>query len=102
MPDAPPPSPDTPEKDTPSFEAALGQIEGIVSDLERGTLDLDASLARYERGVRLLAQCRTTLQAAERRVALLTGASDDGEALTAPFDDPSSLSTETDTDLEDD
>ncbi|MEW4571117.1 exodeoxyribonuclease VII small subunit [Tautonia sp. JC769] len=99
MPDAPQPSPNGPEPDSPSFEAALGQIEAIVSDLERGTLDLDASLARYERGVRLLSQCRTTLQSAERRVALLTGATPDGEALTAPFDDPSAPTT---TDLEDD
>jgi exodeoxyribonuclease VII small subunit len=81
------PSPDDP----PTFEAALGQLEAIVSELERGALDLDDSLSRYERGVRLLSRCRSTLQDAERRVALLTGASPDGEPITSPFDDPGSL-----------
>jgi exodeoxyribonuclease VII small subunit len=86
-PSEPSPSPDDPQ----TFEAALGQLEAIVSELERGALDLDASLSRYERGVGLLSRCRSTLQDAERRVALLTGASPDGEPITSPFDDPSSL-----------
>ncbi|WP_169977504.1 exodeoxyribonuclease VII small subunit [Tautonia rosea] len=98
MPDDPQTSPTASEPNPPSFEVALGQIEAIVSDLERGTLDLDASLERYERGVRLLAQCRTTLQTAERRVALLTGTSEEGDALTTPFDDPSALAADPDDD----
>ena len=73
----------------PPFEAALGQIEGIVLELERGTLDLDAALDRFERGIRLLSHCRSALQVAERRVALLTGTAEDGEPVTSPFDEPS-------------
>ena len=73
----------------PPFEAALGQLEGIVNELERGALDLDGALERYERGVRLLSHCRSALLAAERHVALLTGADEDGNPVTSPFDDPS-------------
>ena len=89
MPPSAPPSPSLPD-DPPTFEAALGQLEAIVAELERGALDLDASLSRYERGVRLLSRCRSTLQDAERRVALLTGTSPDGSPITSPFDAPSS------------
>jgi exodeoxyribonuclease VII small subunit len=36
------------------FSEALAELEGIVSALEAGQLDLEDSLARYERGVALL------------------------------------------------
>lgn len=74
--------------DEPRFEASLAQVETIVAELEGGALDLDAALARYERGVRLLARCRSSLVAAERRVALLTGVGDDGSPQTSPFGEP--------------
>ncbi len=92
------PKPDPFADDAPSFEDALGQIEAIVADLERGTLDLDASLSRYERGVRLLSRCQTTLQAAERRVSLLTGSTPEGEPIAEPFDDPTSPPSDPDDD----
>lgn len=85
----PKPTPEpSPNGEPLPFEVALGQLEAIVADLERGTLDLDASLSRYERGVHLLSRCRSTLQDTERRVALLTGASPDGSPVTTPFDEP--------------
>ncbi|QDV38701.1 exodeoxyribonuclease VII small subunit [Tautonia plasticadhaerens] len=87
-PTEPPSTPDDPR----TFEAALGQLETIVAELERGSLDLDASLSRYERGVRLLSRCRSTLRDAERRVALLTGSSPDGSPITTPFDAPTAAS----------
>lgn len=68
------------------FEDALAALERTVEGLEAGDLGLDAALAEYARGVQLLAQCRTLLDAAERSVALLTGVDPDGRPLTAPFD----------------
>ena len=70
----------------PTFEAALGQLERIASDLERGEPELAVALSKYEQSVRLLAQCRAQLDAAERSVALLTDVDEAGRAVTAPFD----------------
>jgi exodeoxyribonuclease VII small subunit len=72
------------------FEDALRRLDQAVNKLEGGDLDLDAALAEYERGVRLLNRCRTMLDAAERQVAILTGIDDDGRPLTTPFDDSAS------------
>jgi exodeoxyribonuclease VII small subunit len=68
------------------FEQALQQLQQAVEALEGGELGLDASLARYEQGVRLLGRCRALLDGAERRVALLTGVDGEGRPETAPFD----------------
>ena len=40
-----------------TFEQALGELEQIVQDLERGQLDLDAAIKAYERGTLLKAHC---------------------------------------------
>jgi exodeoxyribonuclease VII small subunit len=74
----------------PTFEESLDQLEEVVEALERGDLGLDEALARYERGVRLLARCRGLLEAAEHRVAILTGVDGDGSPQTAHFD-PSAI-----------
>ncbi len=69
-----------------AFEDALEELEGIVETLERGEPALAAALARYERGVHLLAHCQGLLDGAERTVALLTSVDAAGEPTTAPFD----------------
>lgn len=72
--------------DEPSFEIALAGLERVVDDLERGDLDLSASLARYEAGVSMLARCQALLDGVDRSVALLTGVEADGSPILAPFD----------------
>lgn len=69
-----------------TFEAALGHLEGVVDDLERGDSELSEALQRYGIGVQLLARCRGLLEGAERWVALLTGVDAAGTPTTAPFD----------------
>jgi exodeoxyribonuclease VII small subunit len=69
------------------FEASLAELEAIVADLEGGELGLSDALARYEEGVRRLKQCHAQLQAAERRIELLSGVDADGNPVTTPFDD---------------
>ena len=54
-----------------SFEAALGELEGIVSRLEQGEVDLEDSIALYERGQALKAHCEAKLKAAEGRLEKL-------------------------------
>jgi exodeoxyribonuclease VII small subunit len=51
-----------------SFEAALKELEDIVSRLEQGSVDLEDSIALYERGQALKAHCEGKLKAAEGRL----------------------------------
>jgi exodeoxyribonuclease VII small subunit len=55
------------------FSDALAELESIVSALEGGQLELEESLARYERGVALLRACQARLAEAEQRVTMLMG-----------------------------
>jgi len=54
--------------DTLSFEAALKELEGIVARLEQGQVELEDSIALYERGQALQVHCESKLKAAEGRL----------------------------------
>ena len=56
-----------------SFGEALSELEGIVSTLESGQLELEDSLTRYERGVALLRALQTKLADAQQKVTVLIG-----------------------------
>lgn len=56
---------------TPSFEAALAELEQVVADMESGKLALEDSLSAYKRGAELLAFCRTRLDDAQQQVRVL-------------------------------
>ena len=62
------------------FSDALVELEQIVSALEGGQLELEESLARYERGVALLRACQARLVEAEQRVTMLMGEIESDEA----------------------
>ncbi len=51
-----------------SFEAALKELEAIVTSLEQGEVELEKSISLYERGQALKAHCETKLKAAEGRL----------------------------------
>jgi exodeoxyribonuclease VII small subunit len=59
----------------------------VVRDLEEGQVGLAEALSRYEEGVRLLKQCYSLLEQAERRIELLTGVNAAGEPITETFDE---------------
>ena len=63
----------TPVPEEMRFSDALAELESIVSALEGGQLELEESLARYERGVALLRACQSRLAEAEQRVTMLMG-----------------------------
>ena len=68
-----------------SFEAALRELETIVARLEQGEVDLEDSIALYERGQALKAHCEAKLKAAEGRLEkIVLGAS--GADSTVPMD----------------
>ena len=56
---------------TPTFEAALAELEQVVADMESGKLPLEESLAAYQRGSELLKQCRSRLDDAQQQVRIL-------------------------------
>jgi exodeoxyribonuclease VII small subunit len=68
-----------------SFEQALGELERIVQELERGQLDLDAAIRAYERGSQLKAHCTTKLREAQLRVERISLTSD-GNVQAEPVD----------------
>ena len=71
--------------ETLSFEAALKELESIVSRLEQGEVDLEDSIVLYERGQALKAHCEQKLKAAESRLEkIVTGAK--GAARVEPLD----------------
>lgn len=79
--------------ETPSFEAALKQLEEIVQKLEKGELPLEDSLALYEEGIRLSRLCHAKLEEAEGKIEKLVkdarGApvlDRDGQPKTVPFE----------------
>jgi exodeoxyribonuclease VII small subunit len=56
---------------SPSFEAAMTELEKIVADMEAGKLSLEDSLAAYKRGAELLSFCRSKLEDAQQQVRIL-------------------------------
>lgn len=60
--------PDLPPVEDLSFEAALKELEQIVSRLEQGEVELEDSIALYERGQALKVHCEKKLKAAESRL----------------------------------
>ena len=59
---------DAPLVESLSFEAALRELESIVARLEQGEVDLEDSIALYERGTALKAHCEKKLKSAEARL----------------------------------
>lgn len=54
-----------------SFEKQLAELQAIVDRLESGEVELEPSLALFERGVALYKQLKGRLQEAETRVEKL-------------------------------
>lgn len=67
-----------------TFEAALSRLEQITEELESGDLSLDASLKKFDEGVKLADYCNTRLAEARTKVDILL--EKDGQLETVPFD----------------
>ena len=51
-----------------TYSDALRRLETIVAELERGGMDLEATLERFEEGSKLLERCQAELKEAEGRL----------------------------------
>ncbi|WGV15069.1 exodeoxyribonuclease VII small subunit [Fuscovulum ytuae] len=54
-----------------TFEEAMAALEQVVTQLERGEVALEESIALYERGAALKVHCSDKLKAAEEKVELI-------------------------------
>ena len=55
-----------------SFEQALKELEAIVKRMETGEQSLELSLEEFEKGIKIVRECRNFLEEAEQRVEILT------------------------------
>lgn len=70
-----------------TFERALKELESIVSRLERGDVELEESIAIYERGEALRDHCDRLLKQAEAKVEKLTLGTGGAPRGTEPLDE---------------
>jgi exodeoxyribonuclease VII small subunit len=54
-----------------TYEAAMGELEQLVAQIESGALPLDQLMSGYQRGAALLGFCRSKLQAVEGQIKVL-------------------------------
>ena len=64
VPTSPPPA---------SYEAAMAELEALVTSMESGALPLEESLAAYRRGAELVKYCQQMLERIEQQVKVLEG-----------------------------
>ena len=69
-----------------SFEEALAELETIVRQLELGDVELEKSIAIYERGEALKKHCQDKLVSAEKRVEKIRLDANGQAAGTEPLD----------------
>lgn len=75
-----------PNPSTETFEAALHELENVVSALENGGVPLEKSLQLLQHGLELAKRCETTLAQAELALEQLVMTAD-GELLTETIED---------------
>jgi exodeoxyribonuclease VII small subunit len=72
--------------DKMTFEEALAELEGIVRQLETGDVELEKSIAIYERGAALKAHCEGRLKSAELKVEQIVQGTNGPATEPAAFD----------------
>lgn len=54
-----------------NFENNMEALEKIVSELEKGDLNLDDSISKFEQGIKLSKECNKILEDAEKKITIL-------------------------------
>ena len=54
-----------------NFEDNMEKLEKIVSELEKGDLNLDESITKFEDGIRISKECNKILEEAEKKITIL-------------------------------
>lgn len=54
-----------------NFEESMENLEKIVTELEKGDLNLDDSIKKFEEGMKISKECNTYLENAEKKITVL-------------------------------
>ena len=54
-----------------NFEKSMENLENIVTELEKGDLNLDESVKMFEEGMKIAKQCNNILENAEKKITIL-------------------------------
>ena len=58
-------------QETESFEEKMKKLEEIATELEKGELDLDTSVSKFEEGMKISKECNEMLEKAEKKITML-------------------------------
>ena len=67
-----------------SFEEQMENLEKIVGELEKGDLNLDDSVEKFEEGIKISKECNKILQEAEKKITMLVN--EDGKTKEENFE----------------
>lgn len=71
------------KEENKSFEELMEKLENIVQELEKGDLNLDDSVAKFEEGMKISKECNKILENSEKRISILL--ENDGELAEEDF-----------------
>ena len=54
-----------------SFEENMEKLEKIVTELEKGDLNLDDSVKKFEEGIKVSKECNKMLEEEEKKITIL-------------------------------
>ena len=60
-----------------NFEDTMKKLANIANELEKGDLDLDTSVSKFEEGMKLSKKCNEILENAEKRISILINNGED-------------------------
>ena len=67
-----------------NFEEQMEGLEKIVTELEKGDLNLDDSVSKFEEGIKISKECNKILEEAEKKITILIN--EDGEIKEENFE----------------
>lgn len=70
------------ENENVNFEDIMKQLEIIANELEKGNLNLDESVKKFEEGIKLSKKCNEILEKAEKKISILINSGEDVEEKT--------------------
>lgn len=60
-----------------NFESKMEKLEIIVNELEKGDLNLDESVAKFEEGINISKECNKILEETEKKITILINKDDE-------------------------
>ena len=58
-------------EDNTNFEDKMKKLEEIANELEKGKLNLEDSVSKFEEGMKLSKECSKILEEAEKKITIL-------------------------------